>query len=463
MKLRPLLSGIVVMMLAALLGACGGNRLLVGEGPDAGSPGAAGTGSSPSGAAGTGSSPTGAAGTSNTMTGEGGSGVTPTGAAGTSNTMTGEGGSGVTPTGAAGAEGGTGAGGSVSVQEHPLQISGAEAITRIAQVLWQEAPDADLMLQAQQGHFKYTSDLYGAVHQMLVDPRAAKGVGAFYRWWLTLDHVASVQKDTTLFPEYTPALQADMVNETQTFGTEVTLNLNGTFQNLFTASESFVNARLAALYGAPGVNGDDLQEVSLPGGERMGLFTQAAVLVQGTLLTANDPSMRGTYIAEKFFCKEIPPPPAGENSFSTPPAGTTVRTALTQAISSDASCTACHAIIDPAGFAFENYDAIGRYRTTDNGAPVDATGLQVTGLFTESMRFDSPYVFAKATSVAPEAERCFARQWHSFVLQTPLGNVSDQLVEASYQAFEQAQFNLKELIVSVLTTDAFLASHLGLQ
>jgi hypothetical protein len=79
------------------------------------------------------------------------------------------------------------------------------------------------------------------------------------------------------------------------------------------------------------------------------------------------------------------------------------------------------------------------------------------------MRFDSPYVFAKATSVAPEAERCFARQWHSFVLQTPLGNVSDQLVEASYQAFEQAQFNLKELIVSVLTTDAFLASHLGLQ
>ena len=206
MKLRPTLSGIAVL-LATLLGACGSNRLLVGEGPT----GAAGTGQSSSGAAGTGSSPSGGAGTSITMTGQAGAGVV--------------------PTGAGGVDGGTGAGGSVSVPVHPLQIPGTLAIDRIAQVLWQEAPNADLMLQAQQGHFKYASDLYGAIYQMLDDPRAAKGVGAFYRWWLTLDNVTTVLKDLTLFPEYTPALQGDMVNETMTYGTKVTLDLNGTFKD----------------------------------------------------------------------------------------------------------------------------------------------------------------------------------------------------------------------------------------
>jgi hypothetical protein len=435
MKLRPTLSAIAVLG-ATLLGACGGNRLLVGEGPDA----------SPTGAAGTGQTSSGAAGTSSTPTGEGGSGVTPTG----------QGGSGVAPTGAAGAEGGTGAGGSVSEQVHPLQISGAEAISRIAQVLWQEAPDADLLLQAQQGHFKYTSDLYGAVHQMLVDPRAAKGVGAFYRWWLTLDQVTAVAKDPTLFPDFT-ALAPDMQNETQTFGTKVTLDENGSFGTLLRASHSYINERLAGVYNVQGVTGAELRMAALPP-QRSGLLTQAALLVQGTNFSANDPTMRGRFLAEKFFCKYVPPPPIGENSLPTPAPGVTVRAALTTAVAQNASCTACHSILDPPGFVLENFDAIGRWRTMDNGAPVDTKGLRIVGLFDDVKTVDRFDILAIDMASAPEAQRCMARQWHAYVLAKTPAQVADALVDTSYAAFTAADLNLKALIVSVLTSDAFLAN-----
>src|SRR6266404_6336365 len=216
MKIQP--TSYVLLAALAIAGSACDNHVLVGSNtPDGSVTGAAGGIS------------TGTAGASVPGTGSGG--TTSTGAAGG-------------PVPGTGSGGGTG---TVTRVVKPLGISGQEAITRITAVIWNAKPDADLMQQAAQGHFTSTSDLYGAIRQILADPRAASGVGAFYRWWLELPKMATLVKDPKLYPTFTPALQADMASETETFGVKVTLDLNGTYGMLMAAPMSFINARLAAL------------------------------------------------------------------------------------------------------------------------------------------------------------------------------------------------------------------------
>ena len=435
MKLqKPLLRTLIAVVVASS-GACGGNPLVVGGNP-AGSPAGGGGTSGIAGAAG---SPTGSAG--------GGA----TGSAG--NSGTGSGGS---------AAGGTA--GAVTPQAKPLKISPVEAVNRISRVLWNDVPDADLLAQAARARFTSTSDLAGTVRQMLADPRAAQGVGAFYRWWLGLDGVSAIEKDATSFPTFTPALAKDMARETETFAVTITLDQSGSYNDLMKSPSTFLDARLAEIYGVPGITGDALQYTPVDAYQRAGLFTQPAILVQGTNLTANDPSMRGGFIDTKFLCMPIPVAPAGENSFPTPPAGMTVRRALSASVGASASCQACHSLLDPAGYALENFDAIGRWRTTDNGGVVDTSGLDVRDLLDgQPQPVDGPISLSAALTDAPKAQQCMVRQWYAFVLNQRPSNVDDALVRETYPIFRGASLNLQALIVAVLTSDPFLAPQLGIE
>ena len=368
-------------------------------------------------------------------------------------------------TGTAGASvPGTGSGGgtgTVTRVVKPLGISGQDAITRITAVIWNDKPDADLMQQAAQGHFTSTSDLYGAIRQILADPRAAAGVGAFYSWWLELPKLATLMKEAMLYPAFTPALQADMANETETFAVKVTLDLSGTYGMLMTAPMSFLNARLAAVYGVPSIQGDALTQVNLDPKQRAGILTQPALLaLWSTATTGTHPSMRGTIMLEKVFCDLVPPPPPSIPSSPAPSAGMTQRK-VTEAISTQSpACGGCHLIMDPPGLAYENFDSIGQWRTTDNGSPVDVSGLQLSQqTLGEPVSFNGPIELAAIAAQAPAAQKCMVRQWEAFVLGKTSASALDSNIDLSdaYAVFKATGFNLKELIVSVLTTDAFLA------
>ncbi|HEY2732212.1 MAG TPA: DUF1592 domain-containing protein [Polyangia bacterium] len=395
------------------------------------------------------------------VTGTGSAGTTSTGAGGS---VTGTGTDGGTSTGAAGAPvPGTGSGGgtgTVTRVVKPLVISGQEAITRITAVIWNDKPDADLMQQAAQGHFTTTSDLYGAIRQVLADPKAATGVGAFYRWWLDLPLVATLVKDPTLYPAFTTALQADMASETETFGVKVTLDLNGSYGMLMTAPMSFINARLAALYGVANVQGDALTQVNLDPKERAGLLTQPALLALWSAEpTGTHPSFRGTTMLEKVFCDAVPPPPPSIPPSPAPSAGMTQRQ-VTEAISGQAAlCAACHVIMDPPGLAYETFDSIGQWRTTDNGQPVDVSKLRLINVVDQPVTFNGPIELANVVAQAPTAQQCMVRQWEAFVLGKTSADALDSTIDLNdaFAVFKSSGFNLKELIVSVLTTDAFLA------
>lgn len=438
MKLkRSLLLGTLVL---ASGGACG-NRLLVGMDPDAGPP---------SGAAGM----TGAAGVIAETAGTTGAG----GAAGVIGETAGTTGiAGVT--GAAAATGAAGAAGSGTATQivTPLRISGMEAVYRLAAVIWKDLPSDDLNSQAQLGVFKNTDDLHGAVRQLLADPRARKGVGAFYRWWLDLDRLANVQKDPNLFPQFNATLAHDMASETETFGVNITLDPNGTYQTLLTAPYSFINQRLSTIYGVAGITGEELQRAELDTRQRAGLLTQPALQALGSLAQRNSPSQRGKYISQRFFCQQVPAPPANVPRPADPlPAGTTMRAYLASHTGAEASCAACHSMLDQPGLAFETFDAIGRWRTIDNGAPVDVSGLKIYQLPGPPM-VNGPIALASLVANTGQTQDCMVRYWLQYALGRDLTSSDEASVQQAAAASRAAGFNLKELIFSVLTTDSFLA------
>jgi hypothetical protein len=436
MKTRSLLSLATLAILATGASACN-NRLLVGD-PDGGPPinttGTAGTTGLGTGASGsTGAPMTGAAGQSAPVTGVAGQPV-----------MTGSGGSGPPTT---------------TKTVTPLRISGEEAVTRLADVIWKAPPSDDLLSQAHLGHFKTTDDLYGAIRQLLADPRARKGIGAFYRYWLQLDKLAAIERDPQVFPTFTHQLAVDMADATEAFAVDVTLSAGGTYWTLMTAPQGYANEALAAVYGLSGITGSALRPVALDPMQRSGLITQPALLAMSTFKHRNSPTQRGTYFVPTFLCTQIPPPPAGIGNPPLDPIApaTTVRQALQQSVSQSASCAACHNLIDPAGLALETFDAIGRWRTTDNGLPIDMSGIKVLNLTDtgEPSVIDSPTTLANNMGKSHHVQECFAKYWLGWV--TGGQAFDDQQVASVLAVVRAAGFDLKELIAAVLTTDQFLA------
>ncbi|HTA18706.1 MAG TPA: DUF1588 domain-containing protein [Polyangia bacterium] len=338
----------------------------------------------------------------------------------------------------------------------PLPISGAEAEQRIAKVLWSVPLDGALANRAPP---TTTAGLADFVRGMLADPRATTGVSAFYRWWLWLGFLPGHDLDPTLFPEATPALMVDMAQETETFGVDVTLTLNGSFQTLMTAPFSFVNARLAAVYGLAGVAGDDLRRITLPPG-RPGLLTRPAFLVLTSTNTRTSVVDRGRFVDMNFFCDDPPAPVPNEPPFPEPlPPGVTGSAAMKALIdtgSPDQPCHACHDLMDPIGDIFEIFDPIGRARTTDNGAPID-TSLAVVALSTPANAVvDGVSALVNLLANDPGAERCMAKKWLSFAIGRDLQPSDDPSVDQIVGAFASSKFNLQALITAVMVSPAFL-------
>jgi len=366
--------------------------------------------------------------------------------------------------GGTGGSGGGGSGGNVADGgptinrlQHPLPIPAQDALTRMAALIWKAPPDADLLSQAAAGHFVTIEDLYGPARQMLADPRATNGVGDFYNWWLHLPAIDELSKDAALFPTFNSQLASDMHNEVLTFALNVTLAMNGTYQTLIKAPFTFINARLADIYGIGGITGDSLQQVSLNPAQRAGLLTMPGMQALTSTNTRNGPSAHGRDVVQEFLCSAIPPPPANVPPISMPiPAGTTLRHWLEETHASNPACAACHHLIDPYGFAFETFDAIGRARTTDNGAPVDVTNLQL-GSDDPPVTINGGAVeLARLWSGETKAQECMTRQWLAYALGTDPYGVAANTVAQAQQPFVASGFNLKELIAAVVLTDAFL-------
>lgn len=257
------------------------------------------------------------------------------------------------------------------------RVSDLELASRLAFFLWSSLPDDELLDVAMRGGLARPDVLEQQARRMLADPRARRLVTNFAAQWLQLGKLDGIVPDLRLFPNYDDNVRKALRKETELFVASI-LDENRSVTDLVAADYTFLDERLAQHYGVPHVYGSRWRRVSFAGEaqrQRGGLLRQGSILTLTSYATRTSPVIRGHYILSTILGEPPPPPPpnvpaleAGAVSESLP-----IRERLS-AHRANATCAACHRVMDPVGFALENYDAVGRWRDTEEQRPIDATG-----------------------------------------------------------------------------------------
>jgi mono/diheme cytochrome c family protein len=257
-------------------------------------------------------------------------------------------------------------------KELALPISEFELATRLSYFLWSSMPDAELLREARQE--KLRKNLDAQVKRMLASPKSQGFVENFGGQWLNLRNLKIAQPDPARFPQFNEQLRSAMLKETELFFATI-LKENRSILEFLDADFTFVNEPLARLYGIPGVKGDAFQRVSLAGTERGGVLTQASVLTITSNPTRTSPVKRGKWILENILGAPPPPPPPDVPDLAEDAAA--LQGSLRQRMEqhrANPNCAVCHQRMDPLGFGFENFDAIGAWRVKESGFLIDPSG-----------------------------------------------------------------------------------------
>jgi hypothetical protein len=255
------------------------------------------------------------------------------------------------------------------------RISDLELASRLSFFLWSSIPDDELLETAIRGELHQPRVIEKAVRRMLADPRSANLAGNFAEQWLYLRNLDSLTPDLRLFPDFDDNLRQAFRKETELF-LESVLRNDRSVLDLLKANYTFLNERLAKHYGIPNVYGSQFRRVVLDQEtHRGGLLRQGSILAVTSYATRTSPVIRGKWVLENLLGTPPPPPlpnvPAlKDNTLS---ATLSVRQRLAEH-RANAPCAVCHNLMDPVGFSLENFDAIGRWRTFEDGLPIDASG-----------------------------------------------------------------------------------------
>lgn len=348
-----------------------------------------------------------------------------------------------------------------SVVKSSPQLSDNELASRLSFFLWSSMPDTRLLELARDGKMHQAETLREEVQRMLKDPKATAFANSFPRQWLQLRKVGMFPPDKVLYPEYDENLEESMIAETLGFFADV-LKRNGSLRDFLDSDWTVLNERLATHYGIAGIRGDALQRVSLkPEYHRGGLLTQAAILSLTSDGTRHRPVHRGVWVLESIVGKPPPPPPANVPALNTPAANTkktTVREKLEQH-RADANCMACHNKIDPLGMAFDNYDAIGRWRTVEavhDGIGADPT-LDASGVLPDGRKFaDSVALRKLLLADAEKIAAAFTEKLATYALRRGMTFSDREELKRVAEQSKAADFKLGSLIESLVTSPLFL-------
>jgi hypothetical protein len=262
----------------------------------------------------------------------------------------------------------------------PYRLNDFALASRLSFFLWSSIPDEELLQLAEKGRLRDAAVFDAQVRRMLQDSRAKALVSSFGAQWLYLRNLRIVSPDLFEFPDWDDNLRLAMARETELF-LDSQLRDDRSVTELLSADYTFVNERLARHYGLPNVYGSHFRRVTLPAERRTGLLGQASIMTVTSFPNRTSPVVRGKWLLENMLGFEPPAPPP-----DVPDLPETARGEQTRSMRErmeqhrrNPACASCHAVMDPLGFALEPYDAIGRWRTTEAGLPVDSTGAMPDG------------------------------------------------------------------------------------
>ena len=278
-------------------------------------------------------------------------------------------------------------------------ISDQELASRLSFFLWSSIPDDALLDAAERGALRDPGGLETQVRRMLADPRASALTRNFGGQWLLVRNLQAVDPDASSYPEFDDNLREFFRRETELF-LESQMREDRPIEELLTADYTFLNERLARFYGVPNVYGVHFRRVPLNDPNRAGLLGHGSVLTVTSYATRTSPVVRGKFLLDNILGAPPPAPPPDVPALEEAAAGLGPHASMREQMAAhrrNAACAACHARIDPLGFALENFDGIGQWRETDGTAPIDASGALPDGT-----RFSGPQQFRRALLQRPE-------------------------------------------------------------
>ncbi|HWB79573.1 MAG TPA: DUF1592 domain-containing protein [Nannocystaceae bacterium] len=333
-----------------------------------------------------------------------------------------------------------------------VPLSSYEIASRLSYLLWGSMPDDALFAAAEADALRDTAGLAEQVQRMLDDPRAGAQIVWFHEQWLGLVAIESVAKDPAQFPEFAN-VRAAMRTEAARFVEAVALG-GGDLGDLLASPTTYVNDPLASFYGlpAPG-SGDDFVEVELPADRHAGLLTKGAFLAIGANQESSSPVRRGVAIVRQVLCSSPPPPPPDVMGTIPPPSPGTTTRARFEAHESDPACSGCHGLFDPLGFAFEHFDAGGRWRDLDNGLPVDASGTLV-GTDVDGS-FDGAAELAGLLVGSDKVGDCYVDHLLAFAGGRLVDPFEDACTQTSLRDVQRDGASIVELVAALAQSDGF--------
>ncbi len=338
--------------------------------------------------------------------------------------------------------------------------------SRLSYTLWDTMPDAELIRSAEKGELATKEGVENTARRMLDQPHAHEALDEFTSQWLRFDRLTTASKDRRKFPLYTRETARAMTDEARAFISDLVWN-GRNFMTAFTADYGYVSPELASIYGVP-APAKEIERIPFPkGSERAGLLGQGLFLALTAKPDETSPTARGLFVREQFLCQHVPDPPPGVNTNLPPVSADNPQTNRERmsAHATNATCAGCHKLMDPIGFGFEKFDAVGARRDKltlefrepgENGAvktvslDLDTNG-NIAGI--PDSQFSAPADMGPILAKSAQCQECIVKQYFRYSAGRREGPADLPLIRQALQRFQASQFQFKELILAITATE----------
>ena len=330
-----------------------------------------------------------------------------------------------------------------------LKYDAPSMATRLAFLLTGGPPSGALLDAAAAGQLDTADGVRKAAAPLLNDANAVDQMAGFFSELSQAQLVSVVQKSPDLFPSFNAALQRSMLQATQLFIKNVVLAPGADVRSFFDSDQTFVDAKLAPLYGVAAPASGFMQLVLGPEAARAGILGQAAVLAGHSQPDRTSPTRRGVFILQSFLCETPREPPAGVVTIV--PSGNpnlTTRQKMAEHLANP-DCAECHESIDPLGFALEHFDSIGQYRATEDGLAIDATGAL------DGVAFDGAVELGTVLRQSPRALTCLMSNFYRNANGRLDATADSAQIDALRETLASKDYVWRDLVAEFVTSDAF--------
>ncbi|HLG87034.1 MAG TPA: DUF1592 domain-containing protein [Alphaproteobacteria bacterium] len=340
---------------------------------------------------------------------------------------------------------------------HPgkVTLDAFSKASRLSFLLWNTAPDDELLTAAERGELNTRRGLARQVDRLLASPRLDAGVRAFFVDMLAFDGFDTLAKDSKIYPEFNPTVAADAQEQTLKTISDLLLAQKGDYRDLFTTRKTFLDRALGPIYYVPVPPKHGWIPYEFPKGDpRAGLLSQISFASLYAHPGQSSPTLRGKAVREVFLCQKVPAPPANVNfavaQDTSNPEFRTARARLT-AHRTNPTCAGCHRIMDPIGLALENFDGIGAYRTDENGVPIDASGEL------DGARFANPQELGRALHDNPATASCLVDTVYKYGSGRAPDKSQREWLRWLDERFASESYRLPALLRTLALSDGFYA------